>query len=107
MSQKLHELRLDKTRRLGTQLGKGHNRWHPAIPPAVKIDPGDEVLLDTIDALDCQIDPRGVADTADWDLNAAHPLTGPIWINDATPGDLVEVQILEITAAPSAHLVVG
>lgn len=99
MSQKLHELRLDKTRRLGTQLGKGHNRWHPAITPALRIDDGDEVVLDTIDALDCQIGPGSLADAADWDLNAAHPLTGPIWINDAMPGDLLAVQILEITAA--------
>jgi formamidase len=29
-------------------------------------------------------------------LNAAHPLTGPIWINGAEPGDLLEVDLIEI-----------
>jgi formamidase len=101
MSPQLHQLRLQKNRRLATQPSKGHNRWHPAIPPALKIEPGDEVLLDAIDALDCQIGPEGVANATSWDLNAAHPLTGPIWVSDAAPGDLLEVQILDIVAGSS------
>jgi formamidase len=96
VSQKVHEVRLDKSKRLATQSAKGHNRWHPDIPPIVRAEPGDEVLLDTIDALDCQIGTKGVAGAAGWDLNAAHPLTGPIWVNDAEPGDLLEVQLLDI-----------
>jgi formamidase len=95
----MHEIRLDKTRRLATQSTKGHNRWHPVIPPVLKIDSGDEVVIDTLDALDCQIGPSGaIADAAGWDLNAAHPLTGPVWINGATPGDLLEVPLIDIIA---------
>jgi formamidase len=101
LSQKVHEVRLDKNQRLGAQASKGHNRWHPAIPAVLRLDGGDEAVLDTIDALDCQIGSRGVAGSAGWDLNAAHPLTGPIWINDAEPGDLLEVQILDIAAVNS------
>lgn len=101
MSTKIHELRLDKNRRLATQPGKAHNRWHPAIPPALRIDSGEEAVLDTLDALDCQIGPGGVADAANWDLNAAHPLTGPVWINGAEPGDLLEVEIVDIAAGNS------
>ncbi len=97
MSTKLHEIRLDPSRRLHSQPGKGHNRWHPAIPPVVRLDPNDEARLDTIDALDCQIDLSGApADPSRWNLGAVHPLTGPIWINDAEPGDLLEVQIVDI-----------
>src|ERR1700682_4415110 len=96
----IREIRLDRTRRLVTQPAKGHNRWHPAIQPVVKIDPGDEVVLDTLDALDCQISSsHGVADAAEWDLNAAHPLTGPVWINGTEIGDLLEVQLLDIIAS--------
>ena len=97
MGARLHEIRLDSSRRLHTQPGKGHNRWHPAIPPVVRLDPGDEVRLDTIDALDRQIDLSGAPpDPSRWNLGAAPPLTGPVWINDAEPGDLLEVQILDI-----------
>jgi formamidase len=97
MSAKLHEVRLNHSQRLHTQSDKGHNRWHPSIPPVLRLDPGDEVRLDTIDALDCQIDLSGAPpDPSRWDLGAAHPLSGPIWINDAQPGDLLEVQLLDI-----------
>jgi formamidase len=97
MSKQVHELRLDMTQRLGAQSEKGHNRWHPEIPPALRLDSGDEVWLDTLDALDGQIKPAHTADDANkWDLNAAHPLTGPIWINGAEPGDLLEVELLDI-----------
>jgi formamidase len=59
-------------------------------------------VLDTFDALDCQIgSSHAVADAAAWDLNAAHPLTGPVWINGADAGDLLEVQLLDIIASDS------
>jgi formamidase len=97
MSNRVHQLRLNQSQRLEAQSGKGHNRWHPKIPPALWVDNGDEVWLDTLDALDGQIKPTHTAeDSANWDLNAAHPLTGPIWINGAEPGDLLEVELLDI-----------
>jgi formamidase len=99
MSQRIHEIRLDKAKRLTAQSAKGHNRWHPGIPPILKVDPGDEVLLDTLDATDRQIvSTTSVEDLAKLDLNVAHPLTGPIWINGAEAGDLLEVQLLDIVA---------
>ncbi len=102
MSHKVHEIKLDQAKRLATQSSKGHNRWHPDIPPVLKVDDGDEALLDTLDALDCQIAlGGGVKSAAAWDLNAAHPLTGPVWINGAEPGDLLEVQLLDIVAGES------
>jgi formamidase len=98
LSQTVHEIRLDQTRRLAVQPGKGHNRWHPAIPPVLRLDPGEEAILETLDALDCQIGAgSSIAAAAGWDLNAAHPLTGPIGINGAEPGDLLEVQLLDIS----------
>jgi formamidase len=97
MSTKVHELRLDTTQRIAGQAGKAHNRWHPAITPALRVDAGDELLIDTVDALDCQIQSsHTVADAANWDLNAAHPLSGPVWVNGAEPGDLLVVEILDI-----------
>jgi formamidase len=99
MNNRVHELRLDRTQRSAAQSGKCHNRWHPAVPPALRVDSGDEVMVDTLDALDGQIKPTHTAvNAAEWDLNAAHPLTGPIWIHGAEPGDLLEVELLDITA---------
>ncbi|HJU09991.1 MAG TPA: acetamidase/formamidase family protein, partial [Candidatus Binataceae bacterium] len=99
MSQKVREVRLDKNKRLALQAAKGHNRWHPDIPPVLRIDPGDEVVLDTLDGVDRQILPTTrLTEVAECDLNVAHPLTGPIWINGAEAGDLLEVQLIDIIA---------
>jgi len=97
MSQQIHEIRLDKTQRLAAQSAKGHNRWHPDIPPILRVNPGDELVLDTLDAADRQIVlTSSLDDVAKCDLNVAHPLTGPIWVNGAQAGDLLEVQLLDI-----------
>jgi formamidase len=92
-----HEVRIDPARTLAEQPETGHNRWHPAIPPIVRCDEGDEVILETRDAFDGQMGPQATLDTvAAPDLNVVHPLTGPVYVNGAEPGDLLEVQILDV-----------
>jgi hypothetical protein len=92
-----HEVRVDYARSLGEQPETGHNRWHPDIAPVATCDPGDEVVLDTRDAFDGQMGPQATLDTvAAPNLNVVHPLTGPVYVNGAEPGDLLEVEILEV-----------
>ena len=79
---------------------KGHNRWHPDIPPAVEADPGEEVVLRTRDALDGQIHGGTVdADLINVDLGLVHPLTGPVYVRGAQPGDLLQINVLNIEPA--------
>ena len=52
-----HEIRIDRSKTLAEDSATGHNRWHPDIPPVIRCDPGDEVVLETRDALDGQIGP--------------------------------------------------
>ena len=74
-----------------------HNRWHPEIYPAAEVEPGDIVEIETRDALDGQItDSPGYDDVLKADLNVAHPLTGPVYVKGAEPGDLLAVEILDI-----------
>jgi hypothetical protein len=49
---------IDRTKRLREEPGKGHNRWHRDIPPVIEVEPGEEVTLETRDAMDLQIGPR-------------------------------------------------
>ncbi|WP_033294077.1 acetamidase/formamidase family protein [Amycolatopsis jejuensis] len=80
-----------------------HNRWHPAIPPQLVLDSGDTVRLTTHDALDAQITPStSISDLGGLELGRVHPLTGPIHVNDAEPGDVVAVHIEWVKPA-SAH----
>ena len=93
-------IELDYSRQCADDPDTGHNRWHPDIPPAVAADPGEEVVMQTRNAFDMQINPSTrAADLLSADLNLVHPLTGPVYVNGAEPGDLLEVNILSIEPA--------
>ena len=94
-----HEIRIDRDKRLGDEPGSGHNRWHPDIAPVVKCQPGEVVILETRDAFDGQMG-RGISldDVAAVDLDLLHPLTGPVYVAGAEPGDLLDIEILDIEA---------
>ena len=47
-----HRIAIDPARPLASEARTGHNRWHEAIPPALEVDPGDVVVLETRDAVD-------------------------------------------------------
>jgi formamidase len=96
---KTHVVQIDRSKSLAQEPGTGHNRWHEAIPPIVKIEPGDQVVLETRDALDGQLTPDSVAaDVGRVDLGPAHAMTGPVYVEGAEPGDLLEVKIQAIEA---------
>ncbi len=73
-----------------------HNRWHPDIPPVAHVRPGDVVTLECRDGLDGQLTRDSVhADCGGLDLGGAHPLTGPLFVDEAEPGDVLEIEILD------------
>jgi formamidase len=79
--------------RVGTE--RVHNRWHPGLEPVARIAPGEELTLETRDGLDGQLDRSStVADLAAIRFGRSHPLTGPVFVEGAEPGDLLEIAIL-------------
>jgi formamidase len=93
----MKSIEIDRSTRLKEQPHTGHNRWHPDIPPILEVEPGDEVVLETRDAADGQIAPgMGVADLTGLDTKVAHPLTGPVYVKGAQPGDLLEIEYVDI-----------
>ncbi len=88
---------IDRSLPLRRQPQTGHNRWHPDVPPALTVEPGQVVELETRDACDGQISPGSTsADILKIDGTRVHPLTGPVFVNGAEPGDLLEVDVLEV-----------
>src|SRR5215467_11554935 len=62
--------------------------------------------LETRDACDCYFTPRSTAaDVATVPTGAVHPLTGPVLVKGAHPGDLLEIEFREI--APQAYAFSG
>ncbi|MDP9373916.1 MAG: acetamidase/formamidase family protein [Chloroflexota bacterium] len=101
MPARTHRLAVDPTKPLAAEPRTGHNRWHEAITPALEVEPGDIVALGTRDAFDGQLTPASVdADVGRLNLNVVHPVTGPVYVKGAEPGDLLEVKLLAIEPDP-------
>lgn len=94
------EVKIHPSARLAEDSGAGHNRWHPDIKPVARCCPGDTLVIETRDALDGQVTPETtVADLARIDESLIHPMTGPVSIEGAEPGDMLEVHIVDIQPA--------
>ena len=79
------------------------NRLHPDIPMAARARPGQTILLRTRNSIDAQLDPQSsyVDDRFSGPiLGTVHPLTGPVFIEGAEPGDVLAVTILDIDPGP-------
>jgi formamidase len=99
----MKRVEIDRTKRLKDQPDTGHNRFHPDITPIVVVEEGEEVVLPTLDAVDGQLGPSTTeADLAKMDAGVIHPLTGPVFVNGAQPGDTLEVEFLDIVPEPHA-----
>ena len=76
-----------------------HNRWHPDIPMACWVKPGDDFILETYDWTAGAIkNDDDASDVRDVDLTTVHYLSGPVGVEGAEPGDLLVVDLLDIGA---------
>ena len=92
---------VDQARSMRDQAVPGHNRWHPDIPPAVRVRPGQSIRVECREWTDNQIGNNDSAnDVRDVDLSHAHMLSGPIYVEGAEPGDLLVVDILDLGPVP-------
>lgn len=73
------------------------NRYHPTIPAAARAKPGDYIVFETRDALDSDLKLDSIPeDVTAVDLNLVHPMTGPVHIEGAKRGDVLEVTLIDI-----------
>src|SRR3954465_10192815 len=92
---------VDQSKSMRDQAVPGHNRWHPDIPPAVTVRPGQDIRVECREWTDGQIGNNDSAhDVRDVDLTHAHMLSGPIAVEGAEPGDLLVVDILDLGPVP-------
>jgi ABC-type phosphate transport system substrate-binding protein len=75
-----------------------HNRFNQDIPAAAAVREGEAVQFLCRDALDIgtaarTLTPNGVLTL---DLGKVHPLTGPVAVEGAEPGDVLEVEIVDV-----------
>jgi len=81
-----------------------HNRWHPDVPAAASVNPGDTYRIESLDWTGGQINTDDTAnDVRDVQLEQVHYLTGPVHVNGAQPGDLLVVEISDIGMLPNSE----
>jgi acetamidase/formamidase len=74
-----------------------HAFWDNSLPPRVRIAPGDTVVLDTLEASANQVRPDSTADAiVNLSFDPIHPLTGPVYVDGAEPGDALIVEIVSL-----------
>lgn len=99
--------------------GSIHTVWDATLPPHLRVEPGDTLVLETLDASYGEIArqvQQGVFPDLAPDLTAliiqsaypagpltngqrGHPLSGPVFVEGAQPGDTLAIEILEVRAA--------
>jgi acetamidase/formamidase len=74
-----------------------HYAWDNALPPVLEVEPGECVTLHTRDSCDHYFSRQSTSmDVRRTPPFRGHPLTGPILIKGAQPGDILVVDIVEV-----------
>ena len=74
-----------------------HAFWDNSHPARIRIKPGDTVVFETLEASANQVTPASTsASLATLSFDPIHPLTGPVYVEGAVPGDGLEVEIVSI-----------
>jgi acetamidase/formamidase len=74
-----------------------HSRWSRVLPPRLIIKSGDTVHMECQDSSGAQVHPgMAVCDYLAIDRSKIHALTGPIGIEGAEPGDVLQVDVLNV-----------
>jgi len=74
-----------------------HSRWNRNVPLRLRIASGDTVHMECVDSSGSQVHPgMGIDDFLKIDRERIHALTGPIFIEGAEPGDVLQVDVLEV-----------
>jgi len=71
-----------------------HNKFSNAIPPAISVPTGSVIEVFTEEATDRQLSVDStVDDLANVSFDLIHPLTGPVYVEGAEPGDVLAVTL--------------
>lgn len=89
---------MDVDSRVANTAGNVHYDWDNDRNPVQEIESGDVVTFECVDVTDGRLGPSSTAADAVAAMAEfqGHPLTGPIRIDGATPGDVLEVTLLDL-----------
>jgi len=72
-----------------------HYGWDNSLAPVARIAPGESLEFEVIDASGGQLSPSStVADVGRLDFARVNPVSGPVHVDGAEPGDILKVTVL-------------
>jgi amidase len=76
----------------------------PALKEIARIRQGEEVIMETHDCFEGQIQTTNdLVDALDWDH--VNPATGPLYIEGAKPGDILRIDLLDVSVGEQSSMV--
>jgi acetamidase/formamidase len=73
-----------------------HHEWDASLEPTLRVESGDVVHFDLQMAGHGQVEPGIDYADARFDFDTLYNLLGPIWVEGAQPGDVLEVEVLSL-----------
>ena len=74
-----------------------HNKFSKLIPPVLTVRSGAIIKADTYEASDRQLHSEAkLEDLTNIDFGPIHPITGPVFVEEAEVGDILAVDLLKI-----------
>jgi amidase len=76
----------------------------PALKEIARIPQGEEVVMETHDCFEGQIQTvNDLVDSLDWDH--VNPATGPLYIEGTKPGDILRVDLIDVSVGEQSSMV--
>lgn len=74
-----------------------HLKWSKRNAPKLTVSSGETVTFDAIDSSNGQLNAQSDASAVkSLDLGLANPVFGPVYVQDAQPGDVLKVEVLNL-----------
>lgn len=78
--------------------------FSPELEPALRVAQGEEFVLETQDCFSGQLkSEKDLLDSLDWER--VNPATGPVFIENVQPGDVVRIDLLKLKVVDHATMV--
>ena len=79
---------------------KHHYGWDNSNVPIINVISGETIEIDTVDSSGSQLSlSSSIEDVRNLDFSKVNPVTGPIFIEDACEGDVIEIEFIDFVTS--------
>ena len=79
---------------------KHHFGWDNSNVPVINVISGETIEIDTVDSSGSQLSLNSsIEDVRNLDFSKVNPVTGPIFIEDACEGDVIEIEFIDFVTS--------